>query len=121
MEKRRPLVAFRDAFRGVGFMLREEPHMRFHLVAAAGVIAAAAAFGLSAFEWAAVVFAITLVLLAETLNTAVEAVLDLVQPEEHRLVGLVKDLAAGAVLVAATGATVIAGLVFVPEFWDLFF
>lgn len=119
---RRPrLIAFRDAFRGVGFMLREEPNMRFHVVAAVGVLVAAAAFGLETFEWAAVVFAIVLVLLAEMLNTAVEAVLDLVQPGEHRHVRVVKDLAAGAVLVAALGALVIALLVFVPEFWDLAF
>lgn len=113
------IVAFRDALRGVGFMLRHEPNMRFHLAATAGVVAAAAAFRLPAFQWAAVVFAITLVLLAEILNTAVEAMLDLVQPDRHPLVGVVKDLAAGAVLVAATGATVIAAIVFVPEFWDL--
>lgn len=119
MEQRRPLIAFRDAFRGIGFMLREEPHMRFHLVAALGVVVGGVAFRVSIEAWAALVFAITLVLLAETLNTAVEAVLDLVEPEHHPLVGLVKDLAAGAVLVAAFGATVIAGIVFVPEFWDL--
>lgn len=119
LDRRPRLVAFRDAFRGVGFMLRNEPNMRFHLVATTGVVGAAAAFRLPAFEWAAVVFAITLVLLAEILNTAVEAVLDLVHPDRHPLVRVVKDLAAGAVLVAALGATVIAGIVFVPEVWDL--
>ena len=95
--------------------------MRFHLTAAIGVLVAGAAFQLPLEQWAAVVFAITLVLLAETLNTAVEAVLDLVKPEHDPLVGLVKDLAAGAVLVAAIGATAIALIVFVPEFWDLAF
>lgn len=119
MEPRRPLIAFRDAIRGVGFMLREEPHMRFHLVAATGVVIGGAAFRVPLEAWAALIFAITLVLLAETLNTAVEAVLDLVEPEHHPRVGLVKDLAAGAVLVASLGATVIAGIVFVPEFWAL--
>lgn len=93
--------------------------MRFHLVAALGVLVGAAAFRLPLEQWAAVVFAITLVLLAETLNTAVEAVLDIIHPDQHPLVRVVKDLAAGAVLVAAVGATVIAGIVFVPEFWNL--
>ena len=45
--------------------------------------------------------------------------LDLVQPGHHELVGVVKDLAAGAVLVASLGATVIACIVFVPRFWHL--
>lgn len=119
MEQRRPLIAFRDAFRGIGWMVREEPHMRFHVVAAVGVLIGGAAFRVSLESWAALIFAITLVILAETLNTAVEAVLDLVRPERHPLVGVVKDLAAGAVLVAAIGATVIALIVFVPEVWRL--
>jgi undecaprenol kinase len=100
-------------------MVQHEPNMRFHLVAAVGVLIGAAAFRLPVSEWAALIFAISLVLLGEILNTAIEAVLDIVQPDEHPLVGVVKDLAAGAVLVAAVGAAVIALLVFVPEFWDL--
>jgi diacylglycerol kinase len=113
--------SFRYAVRGVRWMVRHEPNMRFHLVAAVGVLAGAAAFSLPVERWAALVFAIVLVLLGETLNTAIEAVLDLVEPGHHPLVGTVKDLAAGAVLVAALGALVIALLVFVPEFWALFF
>ncbi|HVM41554.1 MAG TPA: diacylglycerol kinase family protein [Acidimicrobiia bacterium] len=119
LQPRPRLVAFRDAFRGIGFMWREEPNMRFHLVAAAGVLVGAAVFQVSTFKWVSVVLAIVVVLLAEILNTAVEALLDLVHPDRHPLVGVVKDLAAGAVLVAAIGATVIALVVFGPEFWDL--
>jgi diacylglycerol kinase len=100
-------------------MVRHEPNMRFHLVAAVGVLAAAAAFRLPLTEWAALIFAITLVILGEILNTAIEAVLDIVEPEEHPLVAVVKDLAAAGVFVAALGAAVIAVIVFVPRFWDL--
>jgi diacylglycerol kinase len=71
-------------------------------------------------QWAALVFAITLVLLGETLNTAIEVVLDLVQPEHDARVGVVKDVAAAAVLVAAAGSAVIALMVFGPHVWDLF-
>jgi len=93
--------------------------MRFHLIAAVGVVIGAAAFRLPLTAWAALVFAIVLVLLGEILNTAIEAVLDIVQPEHDQRVEVVKDLAAGAVLVTAIGATVIALIVFVPELWDL--
>jgi undecaprenol kinase len=113
------LLSFRYAFRGVRYMVRHEPNMRFHLLAATGVLLAAAAFRVPLTQWAALVFAITLVMLGETLNTAIEAVLDLVQPEHHELVGVVKDLAAGAVLVASAGSVVIAAIVFVPQFADL--
>jgi diacylglycerol kinase (ATP) len=101
-------------------MVRHEPNMRFHLVAGAGVLMGAAAFQLPLTEWAALIFAITLVLLGEILNTALEVILDIVQPKWHERVGVVKDLAAGAVLVAALGAAVIAVIVFVPRFWELF-
>ena len=100
-------------------MVRHEPNMRFHLVAAVGVLIGAAAFKVPLAAWAALVFAIVLVLLGEILNTAIEAVLDIVQPEWHQRVEVVKDLAAGAVLVTAIGATVIALIVFVPELWDV--
>ena len=59
-------------------------------------------------------------LLGETLNTAIEVVLDLVHPEDDERVGVVKDVAAAAVLVAAAGSAVIAGIVFGPHVWDLF-
>ena len=102
-------------------MVGHEPNMRFHLVAAVGVLIGAAAFKVPLVAWAALIFAIVLVLLGEILNTAIEAVLDIVQPEQDQRVEVVKDLAAGAVLVAAIGATVTALIVFVPEFWDAFF
>ncbi len=114
------LVSFRYAFRGVRWMARHEPNMRFHLLATVAVVAAAAAFRLSIEQWAALVFAIALVLLGETLNTAIEVVLDLVHPEDDERVGVVKDVAAAAVLVAAAGSAVIAGIVFVPHVWELF-
>ena len=100
-------------------MARHEPNMRFHLVATVGVVAAAAAFRLSIEQWAALVFAIALVLLGETLNTAIEVVLDIVQPEDNERVAVVKDVAAAAVLVAAAGSAVIAAIVFGPHVWDL--
>ncbi|MGB8168211.1 MAG: diacylglycerol kinase family protein, partial [Chthoniobacteraceae bacterium] len=71
--------------------------------------------GLERWEWAAVVGAIGLVWTAEGLNTAVEALTDLVSPGEHPLAGRAKDVAAGAVLCAATSAAVIGLVVFVPR------
>jgi diacylglycerol kinase len=118
-DRERFLISFRYAFRGVRWMARHEPNMRFHLLATVAVVAAAAAFRLPVEQWAALVFAITLVLLGEALNTAIEVVLDLVQPEHHERVGVVKDVAAAAVLVAASGSAVIAGIVFGPHLWDL--
>jgi diacylglycerol kinase len=66
-------------------------------------------------EWCALVSAIALVWAAEALNTAVELLTDLVQPERHPLAGRAKDAAAAGVLLASIGAAVIGALVFLPR------
>ncbi len=88
--------------------------MRVHLVAAAAAASLGFVLRVGIGQWVAVVFAILAVILAETVNSAIEAVLDLVHPAQDPAVGVVKDLAAGVVLVAAVGAAVIGALVYIP-------
>jgi diacylglycerol kinase len=88
--------------------------VRIHAVLAAAAVLAGALLRLSPLEWAAVAFAVALVLTAELLNTALEAVVDLASPAEHPLAKRAKDVAAAAVLVAALGALAIVALVL----WD---
>ena len=71
--------------------------------------------GLSHAEWCVVVLAMTLVWSAEAVNTAFEALCDVASPARHPLVERAKDIAAGAVLIAAAGAAVVGLLVFVPH------
>ena len=73
------------------------------------------AVGLSTAEWCWIVLAIRSVWTAEALNTAFEFLADVASPEFHPLVKHAKDVAAGAVLIAAVGAGIIALLVFVPH------
>lgn len=75
---------------------------------------AAVWFKISNTELAALFFAILLVFLAEVVNTALEKTLDLIEPNHHDQVGVIKDIAAGAVLVAAIGAAGIGAAVFLP-------
>ncbi|MBE0596069.1 MAG: diacylglycerol kinase [Desulfuromonadales bacterium] len=84
--------------------------MRWHFLAAVGVLLTAVLLRISALEFALLALAVTLVLVAELLNTALEVVVDLVSPEFHKLAQCAKDVAAGAVLVSAVGAVVIAYL-----------
>jgi diacylglycerol kinase len=86
-----------------------------HLVAAAAVLAGAALVGVSAGGLTALVLAIGLVLATELVNTAVEAALDAAVPREHPLVGLAKDTAAAAVLVASIAALGVGIVVFGHE------
>ena len=64
--------------------------------------------GCTAFEWTVLWLAMGLVLVAEMLNTALEYAIDLLHPDHHPLAGAVKDIAAGAVLVAAMVAVIVA-------------
>jgi diacylglycerol kinase len=75
--------------------------------------------GLSAVELAAIFFAVVVVFVAEITNTAIEKTLDLVEPGHHPQVGLVKDMAAGAVLVAAAAAVAIGVVIFTPYLVEL--
>lgn len=103
---------FGHAFRGIGSMIRTEYNARAHLLAAALVVAGGLALEIDRFEWMILVLTISGVLSLEAVNTAIEALCDAVHPEQHPEIGRAKDVAAGAVLIAALGAVVIALLIF---------
>jgi diacylglycerol kinase (ATP) len=107
--------SFVYALQGLVFMLRSQPNAWVHLLATLGVCGAGFHFGLSRDEWLWICVAIVLVWSAEALNTALEQLADAVHPQRHPGIGRAKDLAAGAVLVAAIGAAVIGGVVFWPH------
>ncbi len=96
-------------------MMRTERNARIHLAATALVVASGIVLGVSRAEWSALVLAIALVWSAEAMNTAVEALGDAVSPEPDEAIGRAKDIAAGAVLLAAIGAVVVGLLVFGPH------
>jgi diacylglycerol kinase (ATP) len=103
------------AWRGVTAVVRSQPNARIHVGATLAVVAAGFAFGVSRLEWGLLVLAMTAVWSAEALNTAVEILADVVSPAPHPAVGRAKDVAAGAVLLAAAGAVVVGVLVFGPR------
>ena len=119
---RRPLLhSFADAFRGIGACLRSERNMRIHLVACVYLLFFASRLSLSRGEMACLVLAAGGVLAAESLNTALEKLCDFNQRNRNRYIGLVKDIAAGGVLLAAVAALLVGVIVLArPELWELF-
>ncbi|MDI7248402.1 MAG: diacylglycerol kinase family protein [Bacillota bacterium] len=107
--------SFRCAVQGVRAVLSAERNMRIHFVAAAAVLAAAGALGVSAVELACLVIAIALVLICELTNTALELVCDIACPTWEMRVKTVKDIAAGTVLVSAVWAAVVGAAVLGPR------
>lgn len=108
------LAAVKSAIAGIVYGLRTQRHLRFHLLAGSAAILLGCWKGLSITQWMVLTMLIAVVVAAELLNTAIETVVDLVSPDRHPLAGIAKDTAAGAVLVVALGALVIALLLFLP-------
>jgi len=111
----RRIASFGHAFRGIGSALRSELHLQFHAIATVVVIGLGFYFELTATEWMLVTLAVGTVWTAELVNTAIEALTDLASPEYHPLAGKAKDVAAGAVLVAAIAAMIVGLFIFGPR------
>ena len=107
--------SFAHAFRGIASLIASQHNAWIHAAATIAVVAAGLLLAVDRFEWICLVLAISAVWAAEAMNTAVELLGDAVTGESHPLVGRAKDVAAGAVLLTAGGAVVVALLVFVPR------
>ncbi|MBM4038369.1 MAG: diacylglycerol kinase family protein [Planctomycetes bacterium] len=118
--KRYPLFwgriqSFKYAAQGVAHMLRTQHNAWIHAGINLAVVAAGLAFGVSRSEWCWLILAMASVWTAESFNTAIEIIVDIASPEWRPAAGRAKDVAAGAVLLCAAGATAIGLLVFLPH------
>jgi diacylglycerol kinase (ATP) len=114
------LRSVKYALRGIRIMVTSQHNAWLHAAATVVVVAAGVLVGLSWSEWCWIVLAIVSVWTAEALNTAFEFLTDVASPTFHPIAGKAKDVAAGAVLLAAGGAVIVGALVFWPKVVDLF-
>ncbi len=113
--RRHPLEGFRYALEGIIAVVRTQRHMRFHFFSVVLVLLMGFLFRLDKREMLVLLFTISLVLIAEMFNSAVEATVDLVTEEYHPKAKFAKDIAAGAVLVATLNAVVVAWVLFMGD------
>ena len=99
------------AIEGILYTARTQKHMRYHFAAALLILTAALFLRVSPVEFMLIALAVSFVLFAELLNTAIEVVVDMISPEFHPMAKIAKDVAAGAVLVAAFGTAILGYLV----------
>ncbi len=111
--------SFRFAFKGLLALLKDEHNSRIHLLSALAVIAAGIVLKISMPEWCLIIIVIGLVFMAELLNTALEEMSDIIDPEWNEKIRKVKDYAAAAVLISAIVSVVVGGLIFIPKILDL--
>jgi diacylglycerol kinase (ATP) len=114
VKSRTLLESFNFAFEGIIHALKTQRNMRLHFLVTVAVLLASLLFKIKKTEFLILVMAIALVIVTEMLNTAVEVTIDLITPEYHPLAAVAKNVAAGAVLVAAVVALVVGYLVFYP-------
>ncbi|HSB89684.1 MAG TPA: diacylglycerol kinase family protein [Anaerolineales bacterium] len=110
-------ASFRHAIAGWWYVIRTQRNAWVHASATLAVLALAAWLTLKPLEWALLIVAIAIVWMAEFLNTALEAVVDLASPEAHPLARVGKDVGAAAVLIAALAAAAVGLLVLGPQLW----
>ena len=114
---RRRGKSFACALRGIAVLLRTQTNARIHLLATVLVVAAGFVFRISRGEWVPLAFAIGIVWIAEAVNTAIEALADRITRENDDAIRRAKDVAAGAVLLAAITAAIIGLLILGPHAW----
>lgn len=112
---RKRIKSFHYAFSGIGKFLQSEHNARLHAIATVVVIAAALYYKVSFAEAAILTITIGFVWVAEMFNTCVEKAMDFISLEEHKEIKFIKDVAAGAVLVAAISALLIGLFIFIPK------
>lgn len=115
MKARNLIQSFSFAADGVLHVLRTQRNMRIHFLVAAGILVLAGVLHLSREEIILLLISISFVLITEILNTTVEIIVDMITNTYHPLARAAKNVAAGAVLVAAVNSVVVGWLVFADK------
>lgn len=106
--------SFYYAIVGIASVFKNERNMKIHFLASLAVVLFAYLADVTKFEWAILVITIFMVLIAEAVNTAIEKTVDLVTETYHPLAKKAKNIAAGAVLLSAVNAVIIALIILLP-------
>ncbi|WP_299254418.1 diacylglycerol kinase family protein [uncultured Aquimarina sp.] len=102
------------ALKGALILLKTEPSIQVQAVIAIIMTALGFYMNITPIEWILQTFAIGLVMSIEGLNTTVEAIADFIHPDFHDKIGFIKDIAAGAVFIAAIVAVIVGCIIYVP-------
>jgi len=107
--------SFGYAFKGIDDVIEHEPNMKIHVVVAILVVIMAIILKVSIIEWIILVLLIGAVLAAETINTTIENLVDMYTKEYDEKAKIVKDTAAGTVLILAITSAIIGLIIFIPK------
>lgn len=112
---RKHTISFRNAGKGILTAARTQVNIRIHLLAASAVFVLGSVLEISYTEGLILLLAVTVVIVAEMVNTAIEYLCDAITLEKNEFIGYAKDVSAGAVLIAAIFAALIGLFIFLPK------
>lgn len=107
------------ACKGALLLLKTEASIQIQFVIAIILTISGFYFDISSTEWILQIFAIGMVMSIEGVNTAIEEIADFIHPEHHTKIGFIKDVAAGAVFIAAVAAIVIGLIIYLPKIFNI--
>jgi diacylglycerol kinase (ATP) len=116
LRSRSLLDSFNNAFEGIIYAFKTQRNIRLHFLATGGVLILSLLLQLTKLEILILFMTIAFVIVTEMINTALEVTVDLITPEYHPLAAIIKNVSAGAVLVAAVLAIIVGYLIFAPKF-----
>lgn len=108
------ILSFKYALEGLLAALKEEPNLKFHLLAGFLVIILSFMLNISSSDWIVIIILIGFVIAVELTNTAIEAVVNHLTITQHPGAKLAKDISAGAVLISALTAAIVGLIIFTP-------
>ena len=109
------LRSFIYAFNGLKYIIRSQHNFRIHLAIGFIVIISGLCANINSTEWCILILTIGLVISMEAINTAIEKLVDFISPDYQKQAGVIKDVAAGAVLIAAITSVIIGIILFLPK------
>ena len=110
------IKAFKYAAKGFWILITSEKSIIAQVIIALIMTVIGFIMNLSATEWMFQIFAIGLILVAESLNTGIEKLADFIHPDYHKEIGRIKDISAGAAFFAAIFAVIIGLIIYIPKF-----
>lgn len=112
-------VSFKHAIDGIIHNIRTQPNFRFHLFAIILASLLGKYLSINIFEWLVLIFTFNIVIVSEMVNTAIEAMVDLITLEKRQDAKIAKDVSAGMVLVSAIFSVIIGIYIFIPKIIQL--
>ena len=108
-------IGFKHAWEGIFYSFTTQPNFRVHAIAGTSAFLLGVVLQISRTEWLILLITITLVLVAEMINTSLEAMTDLIQEKHHQHAKIAKDVSAGMVLTSVITAVIVGLAIFLPK------